>query len=545
MAKNTKNTAKKPVSTEIPVSGTPTGEAGALTHEPKAYAILRDRRGSGGLGILDQSTERLYRNCLYPEKVTFRNYYDMYSRNNVAARVIETFPDYTWNVMPTVTDRNGPKSRFSKSVTALLNTQIPWQDGLKQSLFTSLKQLDVLGGIGGESLLVYGFADGGKLETPVKKTANCRISWVKVLHNGQFQVDKREENEDSPNYGDAVLYKTLAFNNPQESNFANHIAPGKLIHASRCVHFKESVGLPYGISRIQKCYNQLLDIVKLSGASAEVYWLGAFSGLAVETDPNATLGEESREAMKEEVKKYFDGLARSLMFEGAKAKLLYPAIVSPKEHFELQITMISIATAVPRRFLTGAEAAKLASQQDTLNWMERVMNRRDNFIGPKVVVSAVQRCIDAGVLAEPKGDELNVTWPRTQSIALNERAVSARNMTEAVAKYLSSGMSEVMPFREYLINIAGYSETEAEELDSVSKIKKWKIVRDSTNGGKAVAQPAKETTEKETTEKEDGGDKATEKDSFDLEEYQNEVSERLTELENKAARLQRLVEDSD
>lgn len=540
MAKNTKNTAKKPVSTEIPVSGTPTGDTGVLTHEPKAYAILRDRRGIGGLGILDLSTERLYRNCLYPEKVTFRNYYDMYSRNNVAARVIETFPDYTWNVTPLVTDKNGPKSRFSKSVTALLNMQIPWQDGLKQSLLTSLKQLDVLGGIGGESLLVYGFADGGRLDEPVKKTANCRISWVKVLHNGQFEVHKREENEDSPNYGDAVLYKTLAFTNPQELNFANHIAPGKLIHASRCVHFKESVGLPYGVSRIQKCYNQLLDIVKLSGASAEVYWLGAFSGLAVETDPNATLGEESREAMKEEVKKYFDGLARSLMFEGAKAKLLYPAIVSPKEHFELQITMISIATAVPRRFLTGAEAAKLASQQDTINWMERVMNRRDNFIGPKVVIPAVQRCIDAGVLAEPKGDELNVSWPRTQSIALNERAVSARNMTEAVVKYMSSGMSEVMPFREYLINIAGYSESEAEELDNVSNIEKWKTVRDSTNGGKAAAQPTKESTEKE-----DGGDKATEKDNFDLEEYQNEVSERLTELENKAARLQRLVEDSD
>lgn len=152
----------------------------------------------------------------------------------------------------------------------------------------------------------------------------------------------------------------------------------------------------------------------------------------------------------------------------------------------------------------------------------------------------MQRCIDAGVLAEPKGDELNVSWPRTQSIALNERAVSARNMTEAVVKYMSSGMSEVMPFREYLINIAGYSESEAEELDNVSNIKKWKTVRDSTNGGKAAAQPAKETTEKE-----DGGDKATEKDNFDLEEYQNEVSERLTELENKAARLQRLVEDSD
>ncbi len=139
------------------------------------------------------------------------------------------------------------------------------------------------------------------------------------------------------------------------------------------MHFKESAGLPYGTSRIQKCYNQLLDIAKLSGASAEVYWLGAFSGLAVETDPDARLDAESYDAMKEEVQKYFDGLARSLMFEGAKAKLLYPAIVSPKEHFDLQITMISIATAIPRRFLTRAEPAKLASQQDSISWMDRDM----------------------------------------------------------------------------------------------------------------------------------------------------------------------------
>ena len=136
--------------------------------------------------------------------------------------------------------------------------------------------------------------------------------------------------------------------------------------------------------------------------------------------------------------------------------------------------------------------------------MERVMNRRDNFIGPKVVIPAVQRCIDAGVLAEPKGYELNVSWPRTQSIALNERAMSARNMTEAVVKYMSSGMSEVMPFREYLINIAGYSESEAEELDNVSNIKKWKIVV-TAPGGKA-------RTPHQRIDGRKRGDKQTEKD---------------------------------
>ena len=139
MAKDTKNTAKKPVSREIPVSGTPTGDTGVLTHEPKAYAILRDRRNRwfGHSGLVNRTP---YRNCLYPEKVTFRNYYDMYSRNNVAA-CDRNVPDHM--------ERNAfghrqerPKSRFS-SQSPLLNMQIPWQDGLKQSLLTSLISLDV------------------------------------------------------------------------------------------------------------------------------------------------------------------------------------------------------------------------------------------------------------------------------------------------------------------------------------------------------------------------------------------------------------------
>lgn len=466
-----KKDKKAPVSTEIPTSG---GKQQVV--KVQAFA-LRDVRGGAYGTSTDTASERVWRNCQYPDQVTFEQYFRMYSRNNVAARVIETFPDYSWGATPFVVDDAGSKSRFSKAVTSLLNKQYKMHDGVEQSLLVSMKQLDVLGGIGGESLMVFGFSDGRKLDQPVSGDKGTEISWIKLLHNGQFKVEKRDTEEASATFGDVILYQSVAFESPGDLNFVNQIAAGRNIHASRCVHFKETNGLSYGTSRIQKCYNQLLDITKLSGASAEVYWLGAFSGLAIETDPLASLDDDAYVKMKEETTKYFDGLGRSLIFEGATSKLLYPAIVSPKDHFDLQITMISIATGIPRRFLTGAEAAKLASQQDTLNWDVRVTSRREMFAGPKVVSPVVQRCIDAGVLPKPSGNTFVVSWPRIQSLALNERADAARNMTAAWNAYGASGMSKVMPFRVYLLYACGFGENEAIDIESKVNAEKWSEVQ--------------------------------------------------------------------
>ena len=466
-------------------------------HQVKVRAFdLRGERNRGFTGLPDSATKRVWRNCQYPEQITFDMFFRMYSRNNIAARVIETFPDYSWSVMPFVTDEGGEKSQFSKSVATLLSTQYKMQDGVKQSLLASMKQLDVLGGIGGESLLVFGFADGRRMSEEVSGAKGTEIAWIKLLHNGQFEIEKRDEDETSATFGDVILYKTKEFRTTGDLNFGNQIASGRSIHASRCVHFKESNGLSYGTSRIQKCYNQLLDITKLSGASAEVYWLGAFSGLSIETDPQASLSDESYNTMKDETTKYFDGLARSLIFEGATSKLLYPAIVSPKDHFDLQITMISIATGIPRRFLTGAEAAKLASQQDTLNWMERVTNRREMFVGPKVVSPVVQRCIDAGVIRKPAGNTFSVVWPRIQSLALNERADASRNMTAAWLSYFSSGMAEIVPFRVFLLNACGFSENESEDIERKTDWTKWKVVQKTNASGATGGTPEKSNTEK-------------------------------------------------
>ena len=195
MSKIAKNKTVSTTSVQNPSKSSRKVEVNALD--------LRGIRGTLGTStLLDESTERLWRNCKYPETVTFQMYYDMYSRNNVAARVIETFPEYTWNVMPIVTDEGGPKSRFSKEVAKLFKKEFTWQDGLKQSLFVTMKQLDVLGGIGGEALLVFGFKDNLPLEKPVRYRQNTEIAWIKLLHNGQFVSAKIDNDQNSETYGD-------------------------------------------------------------------------------------------------------------------------------------------------------------------------------------------------------------------------------------------------------------------------------------------------------------------------------------------------------
>ena len=501
---------------------------GGVSIDPKAESCyLTDRRGGVGTA-LDTATQRLWDSCHYPTNLTFNNYYDMYARNNVAARVIETFPNYTWNTIPLVLDAGGESSRFSKKVAELLITPFKWKDGIKQDLLTSMKQLDVLGGIGGESLLIFGFTDGETLDKKVKFNKSNTIKWVKILHNGQFKVNERDTEKTSEEYGDVITYETKSFAASREINFVNSIAEGVVIHSSRCVHFKETNGLSYGTSRIQKCYNQLLDIVKVSGASAEVYWLGAFSGLSVETREDTALDDDSYKRMKEEIDKYFDGLARSLVFEGATSKLLYPAIVSPQAHFDLQISMVSIATEIPRRFLTGAEAAKLASQQDGLNWNDRVANRRNGNIGPSVVSPVVQRCVAAGVLPPPKGGLIKTTWAQTQSLALNERADAAKGTTEAIVLYFTSGISKIMEFREYLTGVCGYGEEEATRLANKTNYKAFKALVVATTSSSSLS-----TTSSSKSSKKDADDADTKAEIRELIVQNQELTNLISQLDNR------------
>ena len=219
----------------------------------------------------------------------------------------------------------------------------------------------------------------------------------------------------------------------------------------------------FGAPRMRACLNNLLDLRKLYGGSAEMYWRGAFPGLSIETQPQ--LGAEveiDKAGVRAQMTSYMNGLQRFLALQGMTAKSLAPQVVDPTAQVDVHITSICILMGVPKRLFMGSERGELASGQDSTTWNERLDYRRANYLTPKVIVPFVNRLIMVGVLPRPVG--FSVSWPDLESLTEQEKATVAQSKVTSLSTYVSSGLDVLMPPMEFLTRIMSYSEEEAKAI---------------------------------------------------------------------------------
>lgn len=107
----------------------------------------------------------------------------------------------------------------------------------------------------------------------------------------------------------------------------------------------------------------------------------------------------------------------------------------------------------------GSERGELASSQDDAAWNDRLRERQNGYITPRVIVPFVNRLINLGVL--PKPDKLKVSWPDVTSQTNQERANAALTITQAMAQYWGNSMMGLIPPLDYLTRIVGMNEDEA------------------------------------------------------------------------------------
>src|SRR6185312_3650467 len=147
------------------------------------------------------------------------------------------------------------------------------------------------------------------------------------------------------------------------------------VHWSRVIHIADNLRNSeiFGVPRMQPVYNRLLDLRKLYGGSAEMYWAGAFPGLSLETNPQ--LGGDvliDQSAVRSMMGQYRNGLQRYLQLTGMSAKVLSPTVVDPTQQVDKQIEAICIELTIPVRVFKGSERGELASNQDDSTWNDRV-----------------------------------------------------------------------------------------------------------------------------------------------------------------------------
>lgn len=432
------------------------------------------------------------RECGFPEAIQIQDYWKMFKREGVATRVVTLFPRECWAVSPGVFDNEDEEveTEFEKEFKKLIT---------KRRFFNEMERVDISSGIGAFGLLFLGFDDLGPnddFSLPVSgveaetyddleaalnsgERPENKLLYMRSFYEGQITIDKWDTDLTSPRFAQPEIYSLKFFDpNTESSSRSGGMTTipdttEKKVHWSRCIHVADErlVSNCLGTPRQESVFNYLMNIRKLLGGSAQMFWQGAFPGLSFELDPTLTDVELDLDAIKGQVEKYMNGLQRYLAVEGMKTNQLLPQVASPIDHLKAQLIAIAAAKEVPLRILMGSEEAQLASEQDSDNFKSRVSRRCQGYCEFDILRPTVDRLVMAGALPAPEEAKYSTDWPDLKTLSDSERAEVLAKQTHAFAEYVSSSVDQIVPELEYFTEFVGLPAKQAKKIvDAAAKM---------------------------------------------------------------------------
>lgn len=401
----------------------------------------------------------VWESCGYPWECEQSKMELRYKRFGLARRIVDAFPDACWSKPPEVLENEDDKETEFEAA---------WKSLVKEfRVFSRLHQLDRLAGRGKCAVLLIGLDDGKALRMEPAAGPH-RVIYLRPYHPDKVEVFKKETDPRSPRFGAPTMY-TLRRKKDQELNKME-------VHWKRIIHLSDTTDDNdwEGEHRLKKVWNHILDIEKIAGGGAEMFWKGGFPITLFNIDKEITPTSEDLTAMNSQISDVLHGLTRSLKFRGVTAETLKSELAQPAGHFLIQVQLISAATGIPQRVLLGSEMAKLASEQDSRNWLDKVHERRVNYCQGWILEVFVERLQLLGALPaikEPPPDaDVDapgpiVRWPDLQSHTDKDEAEVGKLRTEALAKFAgTAGTENVIDLFHWLTEFMGFDRTTAQSI---------------------------------------------------------------------------------
>lgn len=361
---------------------------------------------------------------------TYSTYKKMYDRGDIAKRIVDAPVSAVWANPPSIIEVDD-KAEFN--TVSKLNRE--WNRVYNQlNIGETYRRADRMSRLGSYSVIYVGYDDGIALDRKPRK--GSKIAYLQPLSYDNVNSYDLVEDITNPRNGLPEYYYIT--NNQTSSNTTPSITTvesGKSqistkVHHSRIIHVTDD-NLDSNIESVPiftHVYNRLVDLIKIVGGSAEMFWLGARPGYAAIADPDTNVTEENYEQMEQMLEAYDNDLTRWIQTSGIKIESLSPQVYSPKDHFDVSMACISAATGIPQRILTGAEAGELASTQDKANWETTVVERRSIFAEPKLLRPLISKLQEAGQLS--LGD-YSIVWPDLTTMSEQDKADAAYKNSQA------------------------------------------------------------------------------------------------------------------
>ncbi len=416
-----------------------------------ALSALTQRMGLGSrLGTSYQGKRDLYSTLGFKKELCFEDYEPVYRRQDIAKTVINIKPSVTWGKFPVIKENEKKPTKF----------ETEWTDLVKaKKVFHFLEKGDRLTGIGRYGVLFLGFNDNKSIEQPVEKASE--LIYLNCYHEGDVEIKQFEKDPKNPRFNQPNLYEI-------EIEIEEDKKEKKTVHHSRIIHIAEDVceGEAFGTPRLEAIFNRLQGVEQIVGGSGEMFWRGAYNGIAFKLDKDAKLGPDDEKKMTEEIEDYMHDFQRYLRLQGMEASLLSPTIADPSHHFDIQITCISIETRIPKRILLGSERGELSSNQDERAWLKHIEERRVKQAEHNILRPFIDRLIKVGVLSEPKGG-YEIVWEPLVVLTEKEKAEIRQIDTNTFVSYANSiGADTLIPPEIFFKMFMGFTQEQIDQINA-------------------------------------------------------------------------------
>jgi uncharacterized protein len=408
-----------------------------------AASVLLERVRFAQLhGLTFGDARDLYEVLGYDRVISNWQYYNRYARGGIAGRIVDVFPNATWRGEVTLTEDENPHDDtvFEKA----------WKDlDDRLQIQARLLRVDKLSQLSAYAVLLLGapglfdqelprgrpdqlaylsvFSGGGSRISDPRRSFSSSITW-----DADIVVDELESDPANPRFG---LPKTYRLKRSDLLGDASGNAT-RPIHWTRVIHVADGCLYDdiYGMPALERVWNLLDDLEKVTGGGAEAFWLRANQGLHIDIDKDLNIGDadQAKKDLQEQAEAYKHQLTRWLRTRGVNVSALGSDVANFMSPADAILTQIAGAKAIPKRILTGSEMGELASSQDRDNWRDQVEGRRKQYAAPYVVRPFVGRLIKYGYLPPPKGGEnaYHVRWPHTETLTETEKTSGAKSWAE-------------------------------------------------------------------------------------------------------------------
>jgi hypothetical protein len=415
------------------------GRPGRLSRALTAInSVLTDRLALAGLASSHGGARQLDTVLGYPSQLRPQDYREAYDREDIATTLVQAYPVATWRTPPQVYDDADPGSEtaFELAFTALAREVGLWQ---------YITRADILAGLGRYSVLLLGFDGPDNMAQPVTRAR--RLLYLQAYGEERATISKWVTTSTDPRFG---LPEQYAIQIGEEGGRST-----QAVHWTRVLHICDGAldNDVYGRPRLANVFNRLIDLKKLVGGGAEMFWLNARGGINAAMDAemdNLTADEEA--ALSDEMDEYEHALRRFLRTRGITLSAINHAVHDPSGPVGIILDLLAGASRIPKRILIGSERGELASQQDERNWNDRVAERQQSYAEPMLLRPLVRRLTEAGVLPAPIGGDFRVSWPDPNALSEQERADVAAKMTTALTGYANAAgrsAEEIVPREEW------------------------------------------------------------------------------------------------